>query len=286
MSYKHLRFPEGKPKALTLSYDDGAKYDMKLADIINKYGIKCTFNFNNFYNRPDRLTKEAVIEKIISKGHEIAVHGADHKAEGIIRPIEALEDVLSCRKFLENEFDMIIRGMAYPDSGIRFLMPGNTYENIRSCLKNLDIVYARTLNGDNNSFRLPSDFYAWMPTAHHKNPNIKDYIEQFLSFNYSDKVYSSQKYPRLFYIWGHSHEFARDDNWSLLEEICEMLSRKPDIWYATNIEIYNYVTAFGSLEYSADGKIVHNPTIYTLWLETENGQTYSIKSDETVHLSD
>jgi len=278
MSYRHLRFPGGKPRAVTFSYDDGVKADIKLASIINKYGIKCTFNHNNF----KRLAKEEVIESIISYGHEIAVHGADHKAEGIVRPIDMIKDVLSCREFLESEFNMIIRGMAYPDSGIRVLMPGNTYEDIKSRLIDLDIAYARTLGEDNNSFRLPSDFYAWAPTAHHNNPKIFEYIEEFLSADYSDKVYSSKRYPRLFYVWGHSYEFDRDDNWELLEEICRKISGKPDIWYATNIEIYNYVKAFNSLEYSADGRIIHNPTFYAVWFEDEDGKLRSVNPGETI----
>lgn len=281
MSYRHLRFPGGKPQAVTFSYDDGVKADIKLASIINKYGIKCTFNHNNF----KRLTKEEVIENIISYGHEIAVHGADHKAVGVIRPIDMIKDILSCRTFLEGEFNMIIRGMAYPDSGIRALMPGNTYEDIKSRLIDLDIAYARTLGEDNNSFRLPADFYAWAPTAHHKNPRIFEYIEQFLNADYSDKVYSSKRYPRLFYVWGHSYEFDRDDNWELLEEICREISGKPNIWYATNIEIYNYVKAFDSLEYSADGRIIHNPTVYTVWFEDEDGTLYSVKPSETIYLN-
>ncbi len=281
MSYRHLRFPEGRPQAVTLSYDDGVKADIKLASIINKYGIKCTFNYNNF----ERLTKEEVIENVISHGHEIAVHGADHKAVGVVRPIDMIKDVLSCRTFLESEFNMIIRGMAYPDSGIRALMPGNTYEDIKRRLIDLDIAYARTLGNDNNSFRLPADFYAWEPTAHHKNPKMFEYIEEFLNADYSEKVYSSKRYPRLFYIWGHSFEFERDDNWELLEKICQKLSGKPNIWYATNIEIYNYVKAFNSLEYSADGKIIYNPTLYTVWFEGENGTLYSVKPGETVYLS-
>ena len=47
MRYRFLRFPEGRPKALTLSYDDGCTQDIRLADILSRYGIKCTFNLNS-----------------------------------------------------------------------------------------------------------------------------------------------------------------------------------------------------------------------------------------------
>ncbi|MBQ7573900.1 MAG: polysaccharide deacetylase family protein [Clostridia bacterium] len=278
MRYRFLRFPEGKVKAITFSYDDGVRDDLVLADIINKYGIKCTFNHTN----TEHMTKDEVIENIISKGHEIAVHGAEHRAEGLQRPVEAIEDVLSCRKKLESEFDMIIRGMAYPDSGIRNLLPGVTYENIKSYLKNLDIVYARTLGGDNNLFRLPEDWYAWTPTAHHANPELGNYIDDFLNIDVS-KLYIAGRFPRLFYLWGHSYEFERNNNWELLEDICSKLSGKDDIWYATNMEIYEYVNAYNSLIYSADGLRIYNPTLYTVWFETD-GTLYSVKSGETICL--
>ena len=278
MRYMFLRFPQGKCKAVTLSYDDGVRDDIKLSEIITKYGIKCTFNHTN----NESLTKEDVLKYILSKGHEIAVHGAEHRAEGLIRTIEAIEDVMSCRKELEKKYSMIIRGMAYPDSGITNMSNGNEYREIRHYLKDLDIAYARTLGGDNNLFRLPEDWYAWMPTAHHTNPKIMDYIDEFLEIDLSKK-YISERYPRLFYMWGHSYEFERNNNWNLLDKICEKLSNKPDIWYATNMEIYNYVTAYNSLEYSADGTIIYNPTIFTIWFEID-GNIHSINSGETISI--
>ena len=51
------------------------------------------------------------------------------------------------------------------------------------------------------------------------------------------------------------------------------------------MEIYNYVNAYKSLEYSADGKIIYNPTLYTIWFEID-GEPYSIKSNETLHIDD
>ena len=280
MRYRHLRFPDGRTKAVTLSYDDGVKEDIKLADIINKYGMKCTFNHMNNV----QMTKEEVIENIISKGHEIAVHGAKHGAEGLLRPVEGIEDVLSCRNELERKFDTIIRGMAYPDSGIWNIFTGNTYENIKQYLKNLDIAYARTLGEDNMEFRLPVDWYAWMPTAHHKNPELMNYIDEFLKIDFSEKKYQgSNGYPRLFYLWGHSYEFERDNNWELIDNICKKLSEKSDIWYATNMEIYKYVNAYNSLEYSADGMIIYNPTAYRVWFEIDD-KLYSIKSNETINI--
>lgn len=42
-----IMFPDGKKKALTLSYDDGVEQDRRLVEILNRYGIKATFNINS-----------------------------------------------------------------------------------------------------------------------------------------------------------------------------------------------------------------------------------------------
>ena len=45
MNY-YLRFPEGRLRAVTLSYDDGVVQDERFLDIINRYGIKGRVQFN------------------------------------------------------------------------------------------------------------------------------------------------------------------------------------------------------------------------------------------------
>ena len=283
MRYRFMRFPEGKPKAVTLSYDDGPHFDLPMLDILDKYGIKCTFNLNSVRmteGRPDTVTIEDVKTRMLAKGHEIAVHGARHRAPGNIRPIDCIRDVLDCRIWMEQTFDMIIRGMAYPDSGITHIERGTDYETIRTCLKDLDIAYSRTLAGDNNTFTLPNDWYAWLPTAHHDNPKAIEYAEEFVAIDYTNR-YGASRWPRLFYLWGHSYEFDRNNNWDRMETLCRILSGKDDIWYATNIEICDYAAAYESLQYSADGTKVYNPTLYTVWFDAD-GVLYSIKPGETI----
>ena len=43
----------GKNKALTLSYDDGVESDVRLVEILNRYGVKCTFNLNSGIMTPE-----------------------------------------------------------------------------------------------------------------------------------------------------------------------------------------------------------------------------------------
>lgn len=63
--------------------------------------------------------------------------------------------------------------------------------------------------------------------------------------------------PRLFYLLEHAYAFERNDNWALLDEICEKLAGHEDIWYATNIEICEYVHAYYSLIHGADASKIY-----------------------------
>ncbi len=281
MRYCFLRFPQGKFKAVTLSYDDGVSADIPMAQMLDRYGMKCTFNINSGrMGLKNKLSMEDLKTHILAKGHEVAVHGENHIAPGVASSSVYIADVLNCRRDLEDALGMIIRGMAYPDSGIQRLHNGNSYEAIRSNIKALGIDYVRTLGGDNNTFMLPADFYAWMPTAHHKNPRLMEYVQAFTQLQEED-VKSAMRYPRLFYLWGHSYEFDRDDNWNVLEEFCKAISQKEDTWYATNMEIYRYVNAYQSLVTSADGKRIYNPTLIDMWMDVD-GELYAIPSGATV----
>ena len=282
-----MRFPGGKPKALTLSYDDGVRADLKLCEVLEKYGLKCTFNLNSAHFlgeevRPTKINPDEIREHILAKGHEIAVHGKQHIAPGIAAPVIVIRDVLECRSEMEKEFGMIIRGMAYPDSGITKMHSGNDYATVRSYLSNLGIAYSRTLGGDNNGFMMPTDFYAWMPTAHHKNPNLMKWADEFLEADGYHKVIA-RRYPRLFYLWGHSYEFDDNDNWSVIEEFAKKMGGRDDIWYATNIEIFEYTEAYERLVCSADGTMIYNPTGIEVFMHVD-GKEYSVKPGQTLKI--
>ncbi len=271
MRYCFLRFPEGKEKALTLSYDDGCIHDKRLVEILNQYGIKTTLNVNSrmFGTAPGqwRLTAEEVKELASSGGHEIAVHGANHVALGKASLSTGIRETLLCREELEQAFGGIIRGMAYADSGITQMTAGVTLPEIKNYLRSLGIAYARTLGGDNCRFDIPEDFLEWMPTAHHTNPELMNWLDKFL--NEELPGYIAARTPRLFYLWGHSFEFDNSQNWELLEAFCQKAGGREDVWYATNMEICDYVLSYRALQFSMDGTKVFNPTCRTVWFDAD-----------------
>jgi len=143
-------------------------------------------------------------------------------------------------------------------------------ETANSC----GIVYSRTTK-ETGSFGIPTDFMMWHPTCHHNN--CMNYIDNFF------RPWAYETYSQLFYVWGHSFEFAREDNLDLIETFCQKMSGGEQIWYATNIEIYDYIQGLQRLQFTADYKTVYNPSSMELWFSCDGG-TVKIGGGETLRL--
>ena len=276
MKYRFLRFPGFRTKALTTSFDDGTVYDRQLVALFNRYGIKGTFNMPGYCYEAEEgngLSKEELRTLYWPNGHEVAIHGYQHQAPICSAPIDGIREMLDGRMVLEKFYGRIIRGMAYPDRTA-------TNDTIKSYLKMLNIAYARVAGGENGSFALPEDWLSWMPTCKHTDPQMMDYADQFLSEDPAKK-YCAARGPILFYLWGHSFECV--DRWDTMEDFCKKVGGHSEIWYATNMEIYEYVNAYHSLVFSVDNTIVYNPTQLTVSFD-EDGRLYTVQPGETKRL--
>ncbi|MBQ7921215.1 MAG: hypothetical protein IJ325_01375 [Clostridia bacterium] len=89
--------------------------------------------------------------------------------------------------------------------------------------------------------------------------------------------------PRLFTLMGHSSEFVKDNSWHIIEEFGAYVGNRDDVWYATNMEVFNYVKAFEALQFAADGSFVYNPGVLDVCLNC-HGQDIRIPSDKIVSL--
>ena len=255
-----MRFPGGLPKALTLSYDDGVEQDEKLIGIMEKYALKGTFNINSGCFPPEdityapgtihrRMPLKRLKEVYAGCNWEIAAHASTHASLVGLPANIATEEVLRDRKALEEIFGTVIRGFAYPY--------GAYDDQSVATLKSCGICYARTVNVTHD-FHLPQDWLRLPATCHHSDPRLMELAERFIR---TGKWWD----PMLFYLWGHSYEFEACDNWEVIEEFAKAVSGKADIWYATNIEIYDYCTAFNRLIFNTAVSVCINPTATDLW---------------------
>ena len=260
-------FPGGRAKALTMSYDDGKLADERLLEIFNRYGIRGTFNLNyGLMDMEIRLKPEQIPR--LYQGHEIATHTMTHPTIARCPLVQAAREILEDREGLERLTGGLVRGHAYPN--------GSYNEEIKDLFRKLGIAYGRVVE-ETEAFELPTDPMEWHPTCHHNNPRLLEMAEWFADF-------SKKQYLKLMYVWGHSYEFTNNDNWNVIEEFCELAGGRDDIWYATNIEIVDYMDVVKMAQFAADNSFVYNPCAQSLWLAVEDDEIVEVKGGETVKL--
>ena len=261
MTFEFNIYPGGKRKAVTMSYDDAPQHDIRLVDIFNKNGIKGTFHVNSGrLGTEGRLRADEI--KDIYKGHEIACHGVYHHSMANLMPHNMVREILEDRITLEKITGMPVRGLSYANSSFN--------DDVIAAVKACGIAYARC-TAATLDFAMPKNFLAWTPTCHHRDaePLVQKFIDLFWPKGY------------LFYIWGHSHEFQRENNWDVIERICGKLGGRDDIWYATNIEIYDYTIAQRNLITTVDNSVIINPASMDVWIGID-GEPFKIGAGETV----
>lgn len=268
----YMRFSDGKRKVLTLSYDDGYVFDRRLVEILDKYGILATFNLSaGCYYPEDGEEKDFRIMKIseakelfLNSPHEIALHSYSHLVLTHLKSSDIVREILDDRVETEKIYKQRITGMAYSY--------GDCNEEVFKIAEKCGISYSRGTKSTED-FLFPENWLKINPTCHHDNPKLFEIAEKFVNDN-----------PRfgnwLFYVWGHSYEFEKRHNWDRIEKFAEYVGGKEDIWYATNIEIFEYIESYNRLVISADGKKVYNPTVTPLWVE-EQGEIIKINPGET-----
>ena len=255
-------YKDGKRRALTFSYDDSREEDRRLVEIFNEYGMKGTFHINSgLLGAEDYITEEEVAS--LYRGHEVALHGLTHPWLERLPRESLVYEIMEDRRRLERLCGYPVIGMSYPW--------GTLNEDVEKGVSAMGIRYSRTIRST-NCFNLPENFLRWEPTCHH-NSNLLERVEGFRK----SRPFS------LFYVWGHSFEFTKDGNWDMMRRFCEEMAETEDVWYATNVEIYRYISALRQVTLTADRTVACNPTATDLWLEV-NREAVALPAGETVRL--
>lgn len=276
MPNQYMLFPGMKRKALTLSYDDGVEQDRRLLSIMDRYGLKGTFNLSGGLYPPEgtvypegqvhrRMGKAEATALYGASGQEVAMHTYEHVGL-LMQPCAgaAAWQLMKDKETLEEQFGRIIRGFAYPY--------GTFDDRIVDILRHCGVAYARTVISS-HSFDLPDDWLRLAATCHHDDPQLMNLARRF-------REETPNSRPWLFYLWGHSYEFEAHDNWQVMEDFAAYMGGRRGIWYATNIEICDYVKAWKQLIVSANGRRMKNPTAQTLFLCVDGKNTELMSGEE------
>ena len=266
MEAYRLRFPGWKRKAVTFSYDDGTECDRRLVDLLDRYHMKGTFHLNTGKFGKSNPCEDYVLADEIEdlyEGHEVSCHGVRHAFFSDLTRSQILTELLEDKRALERLCHYPVRGMSYPF--------GEFYDEVVELARSAGMEYSRTVE-DTMNFNLPSDFMRWHPTCHHNK--AFSMLDEFLN-------QSEWRDLALFYVWGHSFEFERENTWDMIEEFLRRLSTQDNIWSATNIEIKDYLCAGRGIVATADGDILYNPSALTVYLEHE-GENLKIEPGATL----
>ena len=128
-----------------------------------------------------------------------------------------LSEYSADKEVLERETESMVFGGAYPFGAYTC--------GAKKAVAMLGLDYMRTTKSTFR-FGIPEDFTEWNPTCHHRDAEA----------------------------WGHSFEFDREKNWSLMENLANKISSAEDVWYETNIGICRYLQAVRKLRQSAGGR--------------------------------
>ena len=225
-----------KLKAVTFSYDDGVTQDIRLIELLNKYGLKCTFNLNSellskkgMLIRNDKRIAHYKIHredvKTVYEGHEIAVHTLTHPNLTKLDKNEIIYQVEQDRLNLSELAGYEVVGMAYPCGGV------NNDDRVAEIIKNgTGVKYSRTISS-NEDFEWQENLFRFNPSVYHLDfDKMMELGKKFVELK--------PERPQIFYIWGHSYEMDYEgDYWIRLEEFFKLISGRNDIFYGTNKEV-------------------------------------------------
>ncbi len=213
-------------KSVTLSFDDGVKQDIPFIELLNKYGIKCTFNLNTglaseasrwTYNGVDVIHINMEEMRGLYDGHELAVHTLTHPWLEKLDERTIYNEIIRDKHNIEDFFGQEVVGMAYPF--------GTYDDRVVKIAEKCGIRYARTIE-ENFGFAPQTDLMRFKTTCHYNHPRIFEIIDEFLSQKSEEK--------QVLYLWGHSYELDGDHTWERFEEVCKKLSSAKGILFETN----------------------------------------------------
>lgn len=213
-------FPNGALKAVTFSYDDANVADERLVALFNRYGMKGTFNVNSGLSQQMNRPELVQVRRFpgLYRGHEVAVHTVTHLHLHEMYEEDMHREIGEDKRFLTKLMGYEVNGMAFPY--------GQYSDTTLRVMAEEGIRYSRTVHST-GGFALPTHPLTWDPTCHHNDAPAC--VERFLAAEATE--------PMLLYIWGHSYEFDRQNNWELIERVCERLAGQSDLWFATNGEV-------------------------------------------------
>ena len=203
------------------------------------------------------------------KGHEVAIHTATHPHLPMLDASQMAYEILDDRRALEDLVGYPVRGMALPF--------GSYNQKVLDMMRTLGVAYCRaTGNAVDQSFP-PADPMFWQATMHMFGKiNDQTLPEKFKAW------LENWRRTDVFFVWGHTYEFETPTpRWDDLEKLFRPLAGHADVWYCTNIELFDYEAARNRMVIAANKRSAYNPSGMTVTL-TVDGKPVDVPPGQTV----
>lgn len=219
---------------VTTSWDDGHPADLRLAELLDRYGLKGTFyvprtNCEGWpVMRPEQI-------QALARRHEIGGHSLDHVLLQTLCETELTAQVAGSKAWLEDLLGGAIDGFGY--------VRGVHTPRIRAAVRAAGYRYARTATNlvthlGHDPYRLPVTLQFY---PHGRSIYARNLISRGFSLgrlhNFTAAVRPASLTARVhalaamapsgggyFHLWGHSWEIEAYDLWASLEETLQFLS--------------------------------------------------------------
>lgn len=266
-------YPEGKSKALILTYDDGVEEDIKFVNLIEKYNLKGCFNLNfglmeshfEWKHQSGKTIKRLSLQTAVQlyKKHEIASHTMTHPYLEKLNEREILQEMVMDKENLELVFERKVKGFALP---FNFFSP-----LIKECIKKTGFEYGR-ISEESFSSEPVTDYFAWRPSIFHLNNKLENFINSFLQTDNELAICT---------IAGHSYDLEVENKWNLFENILKRINDNKNILSMTMSENTAYLKAMKKSCITKE-KITNESTI-PLWFAID-GEILTVAPFKEVNL--
>ncbi len=199
-------------KIFLISFDDGTIWDKRFVKLLNKYGMKGTFNLNSgledfVWHYEDRFPiRRQVLSDTLAqyRGHEVASHSLHHHWLNTLTPPQLSREVGEDCEAIKRLF-----GLEEIGFGVPFTACGEREINIIRKF----VRYIR-LSQFSDSYLPPEDPYHIPIHGLYNQPDIRQRIIRFAE---------SLLPVSLFVMAGHSYELEALDQWEYMEDLLQYI---------------------------------------------------------------
>ncbi len=199
-------------KIFLISFDDGTIWDKRFVELLNKYGMKATFNLNSgledfVWHYEDRfpIRRQVLADTIAQyQGHEVASHSLHHHWLNTLTPPQLSREVGEDCAAIKALFGLKEIGFGVPFTACN-------KREIRIIRK--FVRYIR-LSEFSDSFLPPDDPYHIPIHGLYNQPDIRERIVRFAE---------NQLPVSLFVMAGHSYELEVLDQWAYMEDLLQYI---------------------------------------------------------------